>query len=570
MKSWLVPSLFAVAVSACDVRAPIGGGFDLRVTPIAPTNGAGFGQAGTAHPALRWRGGTSATRFHLQMDDSCMGTAACDFPSPEVDEPALTETSFVPAIELPYRTSAPVGRRYYWRVRACADDVCGAWSPVRTVVAGRSAGALNTDFNGDGYADLVIAAPSSSAVSELGGQVFVYLGGPTMSATPAMVLGGPHVRDEYGATVAMVGDVNGDGYGDFLVRSNGDEGTPGRAPTPHAYLMLGGGPNSYPAGRSFTAGIVDDENMAAAGIGDVNGDGYDDFAFAGIDADVEHHAIPPARVEIHFGGPTFPDAADLILYGNGTDFFGSSVAGGGDVNGDGYPDIVVGGHQAPGSQAHIYFGGPGMDAVADVTLANPTDNGDSFGHSVAIAGDVNGDGYDDVVVGAPGHTGHPAPLGRACVFFGGQTIHAAPDVTFASTVEAEMFGYTVAPAGDVNGDGFADVAVITPGVQVDFPAGVPGRVASDRRVDVFFGGATLDTDPDVTVAAGPSDPNARGFAAIDLDGDMLPDLVIGRWVTDYQGVGQVAIYPGSGGYTTAALTLSGAAPGDSFGAKIAR
>ena len=374
----------------------------------------------------------------------------------------------------------------------------------------------------------------------------------------------------YGATVAMVGDVNGDGFGDYLVRSNGDEATPGRAPTPRVSIGFGGATDPPAPNAMLTAGIVDDENMAAAGIGDVNGDGYDDFAFGAIDAGTDHAAIPPARVEIHFGGPSLRDAADLTLFGTTSpDFFGSAIAGGGDINGDGYPDLVVGSHQN-GNLVRVYYGGPAMDDVADATLAPPAQQADLFGFSVAIVGDMNNDGFDEVVVGAPGSDGHPSPLGRAYVYFGGAPMHTIPDVTFSSGVEAEWFAKIVASAGDVNGDGFGDVAVVTRGVQAMFPSGVPGRTATDGRVDIFFGGPTMDTAPDVTVGAGPSDPSPRGFAATDLDGDTLPELIVGRWVTDSSGKGEVAIFRGSDGYAAPSLVLSGEAPGDFFGAKIAR
>jgi hypothetical protein len=569
LKALLVPSLFALLESGCDYRAAIG--LELKTSAIAPANGAGFGRSGGPHPALRWRSSASATRFHLQMDDSCTASSTCDFPSPEVDEPALTTNSHTPAVELPYRAAAPVGTRYYWRVRACADDVCGAWSATRYVVAGRTAGALNTDLNGDGYSDLVIAAPESSALAQQAGQVFVYLGGLDLRGSPALVIGSDKVFDEFGATVAMVGDVNGDGFGDFLVRTNGDEATSGQAPTPRALLYFGGTTLRATPDVTLRAGIVDDENGAAAGIGDVNGDGFDDFAFAGIDAGTNHNALPPARVEVHLGGPNLADAADLTLFGQlDSDFFGSAIAGAGDVNGDGFPDLVVGSHQGNMNPVRIYFGGPAMDDVADVTLTTPSPLTALFGFSVAIAGDINGDGFEDVVVGAPGTDAHPSPPGRADVYFGGENMDATPDVTFSGTLEAEWFAKIVAPAGDVNGDGFADVAVVTRGVQTVFPTDLPGREDSERRVDVFFGGSAPDTTADVTIAAGTSDPSPRGFAATDLDGDAIPDLVVGRWVTNESGMGQVSIFRGSSGYATPAVTLSGLAPRDFFGATIAR
>src|SRR3982751_4236594 len=212
--SFVLPVLCLVGVG-CDYRAPIG--VEMRVTAIAPANGAGFGLAGGAHPALRWRSNAPGIpQYQVQMDDSCTGPADCTFPSPEVDDPAVNGARYVPSVELPYPTTAPVGRRYYWRVRACAGGACGAWSQVRYVVAGRTAGALNTDLNGDGYSDLVIAAPESNGLAERGGQVFGYMGGPVLPSGPMFIASSGTRFDEFGATVAMVGDVNGDGFGDYL------------------------------------------------------------------------------------------------------------------------------------------------------------------------------------------------------------------------------------------------------------------------------------------------------------------------------------------------------------------
>ena len=126
---------------------------------------------------------------------------------------------------------------------------------------------LNTNLNGDGYADLVIAAPVSSAVAQQAGRVFVYLGGPTLSSTPALVIGSDRPFDEFGATVAMVGDVNGDGYGDFLVRTNGDQATSGRAPTPRALLYFGGATLQADPAVTLTAGLVETKTWRRPGSG---------------------------------------------------------------------------------------------------------------------------------------------------------------------------------------------------------------------------------------------------------------------------------------------------------------
>ena len=572
MKTASLLVLVAATALACDYRAPLGD--NLSVVALAPANGAGVGAPGAAAPAFRWRASPAASVFHLQVDDSCDAPATCAFPSPEVDETQLTATTHVLPAALAASTAAPVGRRYYWRVRACsASEMCGAWSPVRYVVAGRVAGRLNTDLNGDGYPDLAVAAPSSSAVAERAGQVFVYLGGPAMATSPAVVLSSTKTYDAFGASVAMVGDVNGDGYGDLLVRTDGDQSTIGRTPTPRVLLYYGGPTLHAEPDVTLVGGVVNDENGAAAGIGDIDGDGYDDIAFGGSDSDVNHTSISALRVEIHRGGPTLGGAAHLKMFGQVWegqipgrglgDFFGSSLAGAGDVNGDGYPDVVIGAHQSnetDGNKVRVYFGGPAMDDVADVTLAAGAGNALLYGYSVAIPGDLNGDGYDDIVIGGPDSNGYPGfPLSRALIHFGGSSIHSSPDVTIMSAVPTENFAATVAAAGDVNGDGYDDLAVRTIGAGADHLP-VP---RTGPRVDLFFGGATIDAVADVTLQGGAPSAWGRGFAATDVDGDTLPDLIIGNWQAN-----NVQVFLGKHGYTTPAITLSVSAT--DFGNGVAR
>jgi hypothetical protein len=139
------------------------------------------------------------------------------------------------------------------------------------------------------------------------------------------------------------------------------------------------------------------------------------------------------------------------------DVFGLSVSSAGDVNGDGYADVIVG---APGNdtagtdagRAYVFYGGPGADAAADLTLTG-AGAGDVFGFSVSSAGDVNGDGYADVIVGA---LGSEPGGGRAYVYFGGPGADAVADLTLMGAAGSfDGFGWSVSSAGDVNGDGYA-------------------------------------------------------------------------------------------------------------------
>ena len=141
------------------------------------------------------------------------------------------------------------------------------------------------------------------------------------------------------------------------------------------------------------------------------------------------------RAYIFYGGPAAgstnksANAANVVINGGASsDYFGSSVASAGDVNGDGYSDVMVGAYQAPYSgsagpgRAYIFYGGQNLVGKsaggADVILGGVS-AGDQFGYSVASSGDVNGDGYSDVIVGSPQEDSGGNKAGRAYIFYGG-------------------------------------------------------------------------------------------------------------------------------------------------------
>ncbi len=171
----------------------------------------------------------------------------------------------------------------------------------------------------------------------------------------------------------------------------------------------------------------DEFGHSVAWVGDVNGDGYDDLL---VGAFRYPEIASVGQAYLYFGGLAIDSVADLVIPAptGGMGWFGVSVASAGDFNGDGYPDFIIGAQQAGyEGKAFIYYGGPSLDATPDVTLiGESTGSLTAFGASVSSAGDVNGDGFDDVIVGAPQYGSGGNQYGRAYVFFGGAVPDAVP------------------------------------------------------------------------------------------------------------------------------------------------
>jgi len=259
---------------------------------------------------------------------------------------------------------------------------------------------------------------------------------------------------------------------------------------------------------------------SVASVGDVNSDGYDDIV---IGAFRYPGGASYGRAYLFFGGPVMNSVPDLVFDppSGGTGQFGFSVASAGDFNGDGYPDIIVGARGAMASgKAFIYYGGPSLDATPDFTLIGEI-TGSWFGNSVAPAGDVNGDGFDDVIVGAPMYGTSVSQVGRAYVFFGGSSPDAVPDKVFTGPAANDQVGWVVGSAGDMNGDGYADVFATAPRY---FTSGTnPGAAY------VWFGGPAFDTVADLTIhGSALNDRIGDATNAGDVNADGFSDLLISR------------------------------------------
>ncbi|MEA3281936.1 MAG: NosD domain-containing protein, partial [Euryarchaeota archaeon] len=186
--------------------------------------------------------------------------------------------------------------------------------------------------------------------------------------------------------------------------------------------------------------------------GDVNNDGYDDVIAGAPKSDAG--GADSGRAYIYFGGSSMDSTPDVTMTGAGAGHRFGYVAPAGDVNNDGYADVIVGARGA--DKAYIYFGGSTMDSTADVTMSGES-LGDFFGYGTGTVGDVNKDGYSDVIVGAP----YCAGSGKAYIYFGGSSMDNVPDITIAGETN-DGFGMHVGFAGDVNGDGNNDFTIAAP------------------------------------------------------------------------------------------------------------
>jgi len=329
-----------------------------------------------------------------------------------------------------------------WTAVGAADDEFG----YSVATAG--------DVNGDGYSDVIVGADGFNSYT---GKAYLYAGGPSgLSTTSSWTAVGEAGGDGFGICVATAGDVNGDGYSDVIVGAPSMyEGTTGKA-----YLYLGG-PSGLSATSSWTAvgeAAGDYFGRSVATAGDVNGDGYSDVVVG-----APYYAGDTGKAYLYAGGPSgLPTSSSWTAVGEAVELFGYSVATAGDVNGDGYSDVIVGaeGYSSGTGKAYLYAGGPSGLSTAFAWTAVGEAAGDVFGCSVATAGDVNGDGYSDVIVGAPGYS---AGTRKAYVYAGGPSgLSTASSWEAVGEAADDLFGYSVATAGDVNGDGYSDVIVGAP------------------------------------------------------------------------------------------------------------
>ena len=487
------------------------------------------------------------------------------------------------------------------------------------------------DVNGDGYDDLVIGANRAYLNRDrFVGETYVVYGGANapgtegeldlsmLDGTNGFILTGIDAFDYSGFSVSSAGDVNGDGYDDLVIGVFGADPN-GDSRAGETYVVYGGasapgedgvldlsdldGTNGF-----ILNGIdaVDYSGISVSSAGDVNGDGYDDLIIGAYRADSS-----AGETYVIYGGANAPgtdgvlDLSRLALDGNGFilagidagDRSGSSVSSAGDVNGDGYDDLIIGANRADSSagETYVIYGGanaPGSDGILELSGLDGTngfiltgiDAGDHSGVSVSSAGDVNGDGYDDLIIGASGADPNgDSSAGETYVVYGGASAPGSDGVLDLSALDGtngftltgidvnDVSGFSVSSAGDVNGDGYDDLII---GANRADPNG-----DSSGETYVIYGGASAPGS-DGVLDLGALD-GSNGFilngidaddvsgtsvsSAGDVNGDGYDDLIIGATGADGAAGETYVVYGGATGTESLVpLTASGTAAADNF------
>ncbi|MBX7041684.1 MAG: FG-GAP-like repeat-containing protein [Ignavibacteria bacterium] len=416
------------------------------------------------------------------------------------------------------------------------------------------------DVNGDGYSDVIAGATGNDAGGTSAGRAYIYFGGSSMNNVADVLLTAEAAFDAFGGSVANAGDVNGDGYGDLIVGAIGNDAGGGSAG--RAYIYFGGSSMNSIADVILTgAAVLDNLGTSVSTAGDVNGDGYNDVIVGASGND--EGGTDAGRAYIYLGGSSLDNAADVIMTGVAGDFLGASVSIAGDVNGDGYSDVLAGaisnnsGGEDAG-RAYAYFGGLTMDNTADIVLTGSTAF-DAFGKSVSTAGDMNGDGYSDIIAGATGNDAGGSSAGRVYLYDYFMKNEIIPDLSMTGEATENYLGYSVSSAGDVNGDGYSDVIV-----------GALGYSSRTGRAFIHFGGPSMDNTADV-IMTGETTNNYFGgsvSSAGDINGDGYSDVIVGaRGYSTFTGRAYI-YFGGASMNNTADVTMTGDTTNNNFGSSV--
>jgi hypothetical protein len=454
------------------------------------------------------------------------------------------------------------------------------------------------DVNGDGINDLIIGA---FAANHYTGASYVVFGASGIGSTGTLSLAalngsngfkipGLTAYDESGCSVSSAGDVNGDGINDLIIGASGVNSGAGAS-----YVVFGAngigstGTLSLAAlnginGFKITGVTANDwSGVSVSSAGDVNGDGVNDLIIGAYGANSRAGAS-----YVIFGASGIGRTGTLSLAAlNGVNGFkitgvtageysGYSVSSAGDINGDGVNDLIIGAHQANNNTgaSYVVFGANGIGSTGTLLLAalngingfniTGVTAGDQSGYSVNSAGDVNGDGVNDLIIGAYQANNN---TGAGYVVFGASGIGSTGILSLAAlngstgfkipgVLSNDRTGHSVSRAGDVNGDGINDLII-----------GASGANNYGGVSYVVFGVNGIGSTGTLSLAAlnGVNGFKITGVTAYDysgwsvnsagdVNGDGINDLIIGAYGVNSAAGASYVIFGRRPSFLTSTLT----------------
>ncbi len=431
------------------------------------------------------------------------------------------------------------------------------------------------DVNGDGYDDFVVGAPEDDTVAESAGAAYLVYGqfdeytDQSLGDPGVVKFTGEIIGDEAGFRVGGVGDLNNDGYDDFVVTTDGDDDlTPGTSNLGTVYVIYGQAQlfTSMSLGDSSIVPIVFDaagtDTEFTVSHGNFNGDDYEDILIgATYDSDVNSPELVSGAAYVIYGQsaqlsstPTMVKFRGLASYDN----TGRSVAAG-DINGDGYDDVVIGAFSnndaGDGAGAvYVVYGESATMATrtlddASVVQITGEEADDEMGLGLAV-GDLNGDGFGDIITAATGGDAGGAYFGDVYVVYGQSTALVSSSIvslaaaTFAG--EAEYDNPQRVDAGDIDNDGYDDL-IIGSSAHDDGAGYYSGVAWIVYGQSALYSGITSLGDTAVDKIVGENEDDQLGVSVSvsgDINGDGMNDVIVGANQNDVAGDLAGAVYLG--------------------------
>lgn len=463
---------------------------------------------------------------------------------------------------------------YYYNILKDGDLYVGKSSQIGVSLIDRSGYSISGvgDVNNDSYDDFLIGVPYNDARGVDAGKAFLFLGNDSgwsrdySLSEAAASLAGENAGDNAGYSVAGAGDVNNDGYDDILIGAHFFDASSDDDDTGKAYLIFGKesgwAMNTLlsDADASFIGESEEDEfGHCVTGIGDINNDTFDDFAISALYS--SEGGLFAGKTYIYFGNTTdkwsknmASVSVELTFIGESDwDESGISVAGAGDVNDDGYDDFLIGAHisndgGSKSGKSYLILGNTreNFGFLTNLSKANASYIGeaayDQSGWSVAGAGDVNDDGYDDFLISAHLNDQAGVEAGKSYLIFGNSTTNlklntnlSHANASFIGEAAGDYAGLQVAGAGDVNNDSYDDFLIGTPwndegGNNIGQTYLILGRASNwEKNISLINANASFNGEESVDYSGW------AVAAAGDINNDTYDDILIGAILNDQGG-----------------------------------